>query len=478
MADEPPKRWPLVTNPGNRFAAPTQDGRLVNCFAELDPQYNEWDIIRRFGVRPHPAFDSSFDNLGKGIFSWSPSFGTNYIMQVRSDGATAGIYRNTTFLDNVQDLVYDAFEPVQSSTPTLFFKAGGFGYTTDGTTVTAISDANWLTFDQDLLPGAASLNGRLYVLAAPNRVYGATNLNDGTAWSLLNLILANSDPDNGTYIVRYLEYILVMKELSTEVFRDEGNSTGSPLGKVPGVNIPYGCLFYRTVVRINDDLMWVATSRNSSNLQTIRQLVQMQGLSTQVVSTPQVDRLLTIYTPIAAYPMFRSAHKLYCVELFTGFDYITLVYDLTSQLWYEWYMPTRISFSSGGPFGEILQATDGQPLQPVTNASFDQTEIAGALIPIPMDIYTPNMDFGVDWQKTLWSLSFTGDQTAGTILKIRRSDDDYQTWSNFRQVDLSKKKPRISDEGAFYRRAYHLRFDQAGPIRLRSMGMLLELGDM
>lgn len=479
MSEEPPKRWPLVTNPGNRFFDPTKDGRLVNAFAEKDPQFNEYDVIRRPGVQPNSSLTTMADS-GRGIFNWRPDAATSYLMQVRQAAGVATLYKDTAAIDTVEvsDIPYD-WEPVASATPSLFFKTGGKAFIYDDSAVTPVNDANWLSFADYVLPGLASLNGRLYALAAPNRVYGATNLNDGSAWSTTNLILANDNPDWGTYICRYLQYILVMKTSTTEVFQDVGNPTGSPLGKVEGVSIPYGCVHTECVVRINDDLFWPAKSRNTAQDTEMTQVVRMSGLTPQVISTPEIDRILSSTTPSSAYCLLLTGHKFYCLEcLQADGNRITLVFDLTEGLWYEWYMPTRILAASGGPYNFVLQPYEGQPLQIGSLITHDQTVNTDPVLPISMDIFTPNMDFGLDYIKTCNMLYFTGDQTNGTILQIRRSDDDYKSWSNWRRVDLSKKKPRIADEGAFYRRAYHLRFNQVGPIRLRSMGLSLDLGLM
>lgn len=471
MGDEIPQRWPLVTNPGNRYSSPTQDGRLVNCYAEKDQQMNEYNVIRRPGMRPAPGYTTMTDT-GRGIFHWTPNFSNNYLMQVRASAGVATLYRNTTGLDVVADGDYDAFEPVASATPTLFFKFGGNAYTTDGTTVTPVTDVAWLTFDNDVLPGAASLNGRLYVLAAPNRVYGAANLNDGTVWSLLNVILANDNPDLGMYITRHLQYILVLKTYTTEVFQDVGNPTGSPLGKVQGVSIPFGCLHTGTVKTINDDLYWVATSLSSSQTTDFKQVVRMSGLQPQVISTPQVDRLVSIYVPTRSFYYSFNSHKFYCLELFTGFEYFHLVYDVTENLWSEWHFPTRIR----GVAGSVFQAVSGKPLQIAQGLTHDVIDEDGSVI--SMDIYTPNMDFGVDYGKTLWALYFTTDQTTGMVCQVRHSDDDYQTWSNFRTVNLGLKKPCLHNEGTFYRRAYHIRFTAVGPIRMKALGLQMDLGTM
>jgi hypothetical protein len=472
VGDEIPQRWPLVTNPGNRYSAIIQDGKLVNAYAEKDQQMNEYNVYRRPGMRPYEPFETIAGLLGRGIFQWSPDLGASYIMQVRSSG-TASIYKDLVALDTVEDGDYDAFEPVASSTPTLFFKTGGFAYTTDGTTVTPVTDLVWVGFAADVMPGAASLNGRLYVLVAPNKVYGATNLNDGTVWSSLNLILANDGPDWGTYITRYLQYILVLKTWTTEVFQDVGNPTGSPLGRVPGVTIPYGCLATDTVKRVGDDLYWVAVSLSSSQSSELKQVVRMRGLQPQIVSTPQVDRLLAAHTIGRAFYAVFNSHQFYCVGLLTeGEGYFYLVYDITENLWSEWTFPKQIRDVSA----DIFQMTLGKPLQIIQSLTHDVTDEDPSSI--TMDIYTPNMDFGVDYVKTLWALYFTSDQTKSTICQVRHSDDDYQTWSNFRTVNLGLKKPCLHNEGTFYRRAYHIRFTQVGPIRMRALGMQMDLGTM
>lgn len=472
--DEIPKRWPLVTNPGNRYGYPNIDSRMVNFYAEKDPQYGEYDLYRRPGLEVLELLDG-FTDFGRGISYWNPVFGTEYLMQVRSTGSASNLYLNTTDLGSVADgAVYD-FSPVQSSTPGLFLKSGPNGYVTDGATITQITDAAWQSFDQDLMPGVASLNGRLYVLAAPNRVYGALNLNDGLNWSSLNLILANASPDYGTYIVRHLQYILVMKSLSTEVFQDVGNASGSPLAAVQGISIPFGCVAPKSVIRINDSTFWVATSRNSAQEGSFRQVVMMSDLVPQVVSSPRVDRILASYQAVTGgYPLLIAGHKFYCVELYTGSGYLTLAYDVTEGLWSEWIFPTSLLGAAGGPYGYVLQQTSGKPLSISTGLYYDVVD--SDEIAITSEVYTSNMDFGADRVKYLGALLFTGDQTKGTQLQVRRSDDDFQTWSNFRTVNLGEKKPKLVDEGSFYRRAYHIRFNQTGPMRLRSLGLQMELG--
>ena len=43
------KRWPLVAQPSNRSESWLKDARLVNCFAEQDPNTGEYQVQKRIG---------------------------------------------------------------------------------------------------------------------------------------------------------------------------------------------------------------------------------------------------------------------------------------------------------------------------------------------------------------------------------------------------------------------------------------------
>ena len=81
---------------------------------------------------------------------------------------------------------------------------------------------------------------------------------------------------------------------------------------------------------------------------------------------------------------------------------------------------------------------------------------------ITVDIVTPNFDGGVRRRKQLNALTFIADQTVGSMLQVRKNDNDYEVgkWSNFRNVDLSKKKPMLTVlEPKFYVRIATLIWD-------------------
>jgi hypothetical protein len=476
-AADQPARWPLVTNPLNRAGSVTQDGRLVNCFAELNPQTKQYDVIKRPGWHNDAAFTNTVGDNALGFFVWFPlpATGPSYTLSIVETAGTAKFYEDNVFIANVtfgaavDDCRFD-FIPLNTSPASLLFlKQTNNGYTWDGTTLTAIADAAYVSFRANLAPGAVYLNSRVYVATTENQIYGTSNNDDVSVWSLLNVILANNTPGYTVGLIRHLNYVLAMKGGSVEVFYDAGNSTGSPLARVDGVRIPYGITTFNSVVSYNDTLYWVSQGQGGALDGADFRVVMMKGLEPQIISTPYIERLLTneTYGTVVLFP----GHRFYVIwSKTTNFS---LWYDIDQGIWSEETGIVRIRQASGDQ--PYYQSYDGHvQISDVTD--YMDYEVAGVGTPIQVDIYTPNMDFDIDREKTLSILYFNGDQVPGSSLQVRHTDDDYQSWSNFRPADLSLKKPMITDEGSFYHRAYNLRHTANTSMRLKTCGLQMDIG--
>jgi hypothetical protein len=84
------------------------------------------------------------------------------------------------------------------------------------------------------------------------------------------------------------------------------------------------------------------------------------------------------------------------------------------------------------------------------------TLYADAGVPINWFIRTVRMDGGTNDKKKLAALSLIGDKVSDTAM-LRWSDDDSQTFSAYRVVDLNTERPRTRRCGAFRRRTVELR---------------------
>jgi hypothetical protein len=498
-----PKRWPLV----NRFQSRdigtpiTRDARLINCFAELDPEDQEYYIYKRLGISPTPLWTESpvgGSNAG-GLYTYVFPLSANHAPFVISSigaqyyAATAG----TGTIVNIGPApsvgpftgFFSYFETINSNPQTVVIQnlLGGVIYTPSTNAFVSITDVNFTALA--LVPGWAYLDGWLFVMDVNGAIWGTQNQNNALVWSGTNKILASTQADQGMFIATQLTYVIAFKQWTTQPFYDAGNPVGSPLSPIPNAQIPYGCFSGFTVQKIDEILIWVTANRVPS-----AQVVIMENLSTKIISTPAIDRVLhaaiflygsgggsgQIFSWVTKY----SGHRWYGVT-FTTLN-ITLVYDLDQKLWYIWSDPSGNMWPVAAmtyvpPLGPGQGNIPGQHIiQHTTNGgiyTMDPAVYSDLGVLFPMDIYTPNFTGGTQRSKSLNMLYFLADKVQGQLL-ARYSDDDYNTWSNFRSIDLFDDRPLLDQDGSFYRRAYHFRYLTNNKLRIKSGDLQLDIGTL
>ena len=454
---EIPKRLPLVVSPENRDYSTAKDSRLVNGFIEKSETTGEYHLYKRQGL----AVDTTLSGAGQGVYNWKGDiyavFGTSLYKNGVSIGtvdATGGVY---------------AFDQTLGATPYLVLGNGVKAYTWDNTTLAQITDVD---FPAAFVKGWAYLDGTSYVMTAKAEIQGS-DLNNPTSWDPLNVLIAQIEPDGGVALGKQLVYVIAFKQWSTEIFYDAANATGSPLGTVQGAKVNWGCANAASIQNVDGILFWIATNRNASV-----QVLALDNLKPQVISTPPIERLLdeadTSAGNVFSWSFKDEGHWFYGITLKS--ENLTLVYDYKERMWAQWTDKNGNYF----PFVSATFDSDGNHIfQHETNGKLyklDSTFWTDAGDLITVDIYTPNFDAGVRRRKQMNFLEFIGDQTPGSILQVRKSDDDYQTWSNFRTVDLSKRRPYLTGCGTFYRRAHHFRHACNTPLRLQAIEMQLDIG--
>ena len=475
-----PKRLPLIAQPSNRSNNYYKDARLVNCYAERN-EAGEWEIEQRVGLGPTPAYQLS--GVGFGMFCWGISLTDRQLYMVSGNtlyqvALRQGVPNLVTLAQiNIGNGSQIRFLPIpsQSATPgnlMIASTAAAYNISASGVVV-QINDPN---YPLQTVPGIAYLDGTTYVMDVYGQIWGTAGLDNTVTWDGLNVIPANSEPDLPVALAKQLVYVVALKQWTTLFFFDNQNPTGSPLSPVPGALINYGCLSSETLQELDGVLFWVTSSRTESP-----QVCMLQNLQIRIISTPAVDRLLeTSRSSSQFYSLaFKWAgHKFYVVTVVSA--NITLVFDVDQNLWYEWtdylgnYYPIcSVSIDLVGR--RLFQSIIGGQVW-YMDADYVYPNDAGKLFPV--DIYTPNFDAGTKRIKTLNMMYFDADQTSGAVLQARYSDDDYQSWSNFRSIDLNDPKPLLDSEGSFVRRAYHFRKQSSTPFRIRAVDIQLDLGTL
>ena len=453
------KRMPLVFLPDNRDGSTAKDAKLVNCYVESGQTKGDYHVYKRAGYILG-SLPSGGAAAGLGVYNWLGDvysiFGTNLYkngVYLGTVDATNGVYRFTQTL----------------GTPTRLVMGNGVkAYTYDGTTFAVISDAD---FPATFCKGWAYLDETTYVLRPDAGIQGSA-LNDPTSWDPLNVLIAQIEPDGGVAMAKQLVYTIALKQWSGEAFYDAANATGSPLSTVQGAKINYGCVHADSVQDLDGALFWISNNRAASP-----QVVMMDGLKAEVVSSKAIDKLIDelAFSTIFSFVYKESGHKFYILTIKAS--NLTLVFDITERAWHQWtdtngnYFPfVANTFDSSG--NEIWQhETDGGLYYPDT----DQYSDNGS--PIIVDIVTPNFDGGTSKRKLLNQLFFVADQCEGTM-QVRCSDDDYKTWSNWRNVDLRSKRPYLDRCGSFYKRAYNFRYTGNTAFRISAAEPQLAVGTM
>lgn len=466
-----PKRLPLVLEPANRGESTDKDARLVNAYVESNAKTGEFWIYKRPGMQQN---GSTLVGIGRGVYNWQGNIYSIF-------GAT--LYKNSVSIGTVDTTngVY-RFSASLGATPRLQLGNGVVAYNWDGTTLTAISGANFPgnTYASTGVKGWAYLDGTTYVLDNLAYIHGSDTvpgLNNPTLWTdVLNLLGAQIEPDNGIFLAKQLVYVLALKEWSTEVFYDAQNPPGSlPLGPVQGAKLNYGCVNGDSVQEIDGVLLWLATNRSAAS-----QIILVEGLKATVVSTKAIERLLgeADFSEIASFAFRYDGHRFYALTIKN--ENLTLVYDLTDKMWSQW-------TDSAGNYFKLIASTyeqgGGNLFQHETNGKLyhldaHHTSDDGELITV--DLYTPNFDGGVRRRKQLTMMEFVGDQTSGSILQVRVNDADFELaqWSNFRYVDMSVAKPVLSNCGTFVRRAVHIRHKCDTKLRIQAIELQLDIGTL
>lgn len=492
-----PKRIPLVPQGDNRNTTvpPTKDARLLNCYAEYRPDAKTWEIFKRYGISSTALYSVSGSPAGRGmIYAFAPpgSSGDAGLYYIFGDT----LYYNGTAQSGTLATSTGPVAMVQV-TPTanwgtngvvLCITDGQYGYywAQSGleSGLVKLGSSQGFTSNQ-ICPGFVYLDTYIYAMDVYGNIWGCENPGLPTNWPALDLVVVSNDSSAGVALARQLAYMIAFKANSIQVYYTAGGvatTAGSPLANIPEAQLPFGCLNGWTVASIDEVLLWVTSNGNSP------QVMAMVNLAARVVSPPWVDRMLSkvqwesiTYGGVYSWTVKHAGHRFYGLTLVS--QNLTLVFDLDQKQWFYWtdqngnYWPyAALSYvlpGVGSQGQHVIQHLTNGNIYYLDEAAVYPTD-SGVLV--PADIYTDNFDAGVDRIKQLQVMRFNADQQQGSAFQVRYSDDDYQTWSNFRSVDLGLERPYLKNLGSFYRRAFHFRHARPTPFRLKSVDLTMDIG--
>lgn len=460
-----PPRLPLVVQTQNRARTVGKDARLVNCYIETDEAGELW-VYKRPGILEASNIGTA---NGRGGWYWR---GDSYFI------FNGTLYRNGVSVGTGLDQTNGTyrFSSILGATPKLVFGNGAktYAYTVAGGITLDLHTID-VDFPAATVKGIVYLNGATYVMDSSGQIWGSAvnSVSISGDWSALNFIAAQIEPDSGVALAKQQVYVIALGEWSTEIFFDAGNTTGSPLGNVQGSKISFGCATAESLQEIGDQLFWISSTRSGAV-----QASMMEALNHQIISTESIDRLLQSSTleDVASLQLKIDGHTFWVITLRDV--NLTLAYDITENQWHQWtdadgnYFP-YLAYSYDSSKRHILQhETNGTTAYVSSDYASDDADL------IVVDIYTPLFDANTRRRKQMNMLTFVGDQVTGSVLEVRHSDDDYQSWSNFRKVYLSQKSPKLMNCGTFEKRAYHFRHRCNTRFRMQAVEVQYDIGQL
>ncbi len=326
------------------------------------------------------------------------------------------------------------------------------------------------SFPSNPVPGLVYLDGYVFVMDSTGTIWQSDQENP-KSWGALNDIRAGNEPDAGMGLAKHLNYVVAFKQWTTDFLYDAGNPTGSVLSLNLPAHLELGCADGDSIQEFENTVVWMATTKNGS-----RTIAMLEGLAARVVSTKAIENFLNASDLSGVYSWAYKVpgHTFYGLVL-TDQD-ITLVYDLNEQEWHQW--TTSKQFIGGGE--NYFECSFVTPFPYNTNSYFVLDAVNGLVFtlspdnyvdpfgPITMRIVTNRLDFGTIDQKTNPCITLYGDNIQD-VAQIRHTDNDYDNWSQYRNIDLNLQKPALYNNGRFRRRAWEFLYTGKNPLRLMKL---------
>lgn len=311
-----------------------------------------------------------------------------------------------------------------------------------------------LNNNYNLAAGVVYLDGTVYVMTTTGRIYGS-DIENVLSWNALNYTSKSSEPDGGVALSKHLNWVVAMGNWSTEFFYNSGGTyPASPLSRNDSSKLEIGCANGYSVVQFENTLMWIGQSR-----ETGRAIYMLDGTTPIKVSTASVERYLNgdNLVVVNAFAITIAGHTFYVLNLDrTG---INLIYDLNEKLWYQWssYIATDQAETDfmGRFFASLFGVSYTLDIYNGHLLIFDNNTYEDDGYAINTRIVTPLIDGGNSTTKFFDSLQVVADKQSTTV-QIRHTDDDYNTWSNYRTVTMSDTRPLLWSLGSSRRRAFEL----------------------
>lgn len=465
------------------FTGETKDNSYVNVFPDFTKnkvtQENYLEVVKRAGSTK--IIDNSLISSGavRGMFFW-PDEDKLYLF-IEGD-----VYTYTASTMVIISVIPGVFSALGTPIGTdLFLYDTGVVkiVATDGTTVVTIdsSDTVVASTDPDLpahLPYPVCLDGYLFLVAEDSGDIYNSDLNDPLAWTPGNFMTAEILGDRITYLSRLNNYLLAFGNNSIEYFWDAGNSSGSPLQRNDTPVKMVG--FIGGFARLGNKIYFVGSYNGGLPNVFVLKDMTIEAIADEVVREHLVS-LSTSLQNVSGNIVSMYGREFYVLD--TGTNGRTWVMELETQLWHRWIRAGN--FSNRFPIqyaSSVITNNKAYSIFSLYNNldiyRIDDSVYQDIGFNYTCTIITEKEDFDTIREKTMGRLVVRGDRPpVDTNISIEYTDDDYQTYSVARTINLNQKKPTATQLGTFNERAFRLTYTANQPLRIKSLEVDINMGN-
>lgn len=450
----------------------------------------------------------------RGCYVWEKSPGVLYYYAVfgtkvfTSQGGTSWSIVDTLLTNVTTPVAFTEFIDSSTNAKSLILVDGteGYVYTTDAPG-TKITDAD---FPSPHLPFPVFIDGYLFLAKEGTGDIYNSNLNNPTAWTAGDFISSELYPDDLTAILKINNYLLAVGKLGCEYFYDAASTTGSPLARYEGGNLPFGCPI-PTSIAINKNIA-VMIANNSDGELTLKVI---EDFKHKDISTSWFLELLNTQiaggipsTRIRGYFIRQLGELMYVIKLDANNPLsIGVAYCFSTGYWIE-LAATRatgwpVVATSFGTTKDLCTFIQGVTDQ-FSSRFFGRIGLGSTVFTtgggyrdyfgnlndpysIHRTLITPNFDFDSLNTKTMSRLGIGltisgGGFPASSSVVMQYTDDDYRTWSSARYVEITNASsaytnfPFITQLGQFRQRAFRFIYTDSVNIRFKWMEVDINKG--
>lgn len=350
---------------------------------------------------------------------------------------------------------------------------------TDGTSLKTIDSANTIVASTSpdkpatILTSMVFIDGYLFVVKADTADIYNSNLNDPLAFTAGDFISAEMKADKLSYLAALNNYLVAFGSSSIEYFWDAANATGSPLQRND------------TPIKFNGFLGGLAQTGNKiyfvgNTNENFPSVFVLEDFKIQEVGEDNLRRQLeantSSYSNYAGNIVAVNGHIFYVLTA----DQYTYVVDVETNLYTRWTgiatTTLPVLYSANGKtsttYYPVVYVQGSQYLD-----KFNKNTCLDYGLSYTATIVTGLEDFDSYHEKSMGRLVVVGDRpTVNTDVSLSWTDDDYQTYSTPRTINMNQYVPDLQQLGFFRRRAFKLSCQPTVPFRIQYFKVSINIG--